>query len=67
MRILRRKEQTKRGCLYCTQMEKKMYGGRLSTFCPYDKCPYHELDGYKKYTDYLKDSYDPFKELLKED
>jgi hypothetical protein len=22
--------------------------------CPYDKCPYHQLDGFKTYTDYLK-------------
>lgn len=48
--------QKKRGCCYCTHMiwgSKKPYRPRQ---CPFDECPYHQLDGYKSYTQYLKDT-----------
>lgn len=39
------KEVKKRGCWYCTDFKRK---------CPHAECPYHELDGFKTYEEYLK-------------
>lgn len=55
MRELREKEMRKRGCRYCTQrvMKRNVYGLSAS-HCPHDECPYHELDKYDTYREYLK-------------
>ena len=41
------KEQRKRGCHYCAD---------FNHTCPHKVCPYHELDGYKTYDEYMKKS-----------
>lgn len=51
------KEKKKRGCVYC--MDALTTGNKQSTyyigrFCPYEECPYRELDKYDDYGDYIK-------------
>lgn len=53
MREVSIRERQKRGCLYCADCS---CGSGKHTKCPYDKCPYHELDGFKSYEAYLKKS-----------
>lgn len=48
-RITRQDEQKARGCRYCAHS--KDGGG---WWCPFDECPYHELDSYVKYQDFMK-------------
>lgn len=50
------RQVVKRGCEYCMDMGviRKMRGGTLIRGCPHQQCPYHELDKYKSYTEYLK-------------
>ena len=50
MRHLKPNEKRKRGCMFCADMVKD--GRRHS--CPYAECPYHELDGFDSYSQYLK-------------
>lgn len=42
----RTKQMKKRGCAYCTDF--------VNMACPHEECPYHELDGFKTYDEYLK-------------
>ena len=46
-RLIRQDEQKARGCHYCAHT-------RGGWWCPYEFCPYHELDNYVKYQDYMK-------------
>lgn len=39
-------EQKKRGCFYCADFQNRV--------CIHEACPYHELDGFKNYNEYLK-------------
>lgn len=50
MRNVRNAERVQRGCKWCEEWESR--GGR--NWCPYETCPYHELDKHKTYTDYLE-------------
>ncbi len=62
MRNLKEAELKKRGCIYCIDCKKgkgsrgreKIRTGLTHHVCIYDSCPYHELDKYKRYSDYLK-------------
>lgn len=49
-------EIVQRGCTYCHDMIPKEVKGRkyCETTCPYNKCPYHQLDDVKKYGEYMK-------------
>lgn len=48
-----------RGCTYCDDFE------RNDNKCPHRSCPYHELDGFKTYEEYMKKSKkDCFAKLL---
>ena len=42
------KEQRQRGCFYCLDF--------VDMACKHKECPYHELDGFKTYEEYLKKS-----------
>jgi hypothetical protein len=55
MRALTEKETKKRGCRYCTDrfMHRNAYGS-MQGHCPHEECPYHELDKYDTYKEYLK-------------
>ena len=55
MRKIHLDRKHKRGCAYCLDLipwEKKGNKVRLSK-CPYDECPYHELDNVKTYDEYV--------------
>lgn len=61
MRRIKKKENIKRGCSYCADMKSikikedgKSYM-KYENFCIHnDGCPYHELDPYDTYDDYLE-------------
>jgi hypothetical protein len=56
MRPLTDKGIRKRGCYYCADKE-RMYDDKKRSYvnlCPYDKCPYHELDDVKTYGEYIQ-------------
>ena len=55
MRRLLKNEQNKRGCKYCRYVVLVPYGKQHLRYCPAKVCPFHELDKYDAYTDYLKD------------
>jgi hypothetical protein len=47
----------KRGCIYCLDHIKRKAepdSTKKSLVCIHDECPYHELDPYKTYNQYLK-------------
>lgn len=57
MRALTPKAMTKRGCMYCLDHTKKRLepdSTKRSHVCIHDECPYHELDPYDTYAQYLK-------------
>lgn len=56
MRLLQNKERTQRGCIYCTESTPQDTDEKQirRKYCPHNKCPYHELDDVKSYTEYLK-------------
>lgn len=56
MRFIHNKERVQRGCTYCTDavIVSRKKGDYRNRKCPYDECPYHELDGFETYGDYLK-------------
>lgn len=54
MRVVRVAEMKKRGCIFCADHQSKKYRGRKQKVCIHNECPYHELDKYEKYRDYLK-------------
>lgn len=62
MRKLSRKEKKKRGCDYCMYMQKKKHYEKTEKsnyykkayLCMFEECPFHELDKYETYDEYLK-------------
>lgn len=48
MRRLSEDERRQRGCTFCED------SGHNGWMCPYEICPYTEMDGFTKYQDYLK-------------
>lgn len=62
--FLKENEYSKRGCEYCAdnaghghkifkyKSKRKSYLA-VTIKCPYDECPYHELDDFDSYADYL--------------
>lgn len=54
MRTIHIDRKKKRGCGYCLDFipcEKML--GRKKSKCPYDECPYHELDEVNTYDEYV--------------
>ena len=56
MRILPTQEEIKRGCDYCAHVNDYCahVNDTVKKVCPYDECPYHELDEFDTYSEYLK-------------
>ena len=54
MRTLPNYERKKRGCHYCKDGESKKHGMVWKVQCPYSECPYHVLDKYKTYDEFMK-------------
>ena len=53
MRMVPYFEKKQRGCMYCNHMEAKEFGKEIRTACPFDECPYHDLDKYKTYDEFM--------------
>ncbi len=51
MRYVSMKERQKRGCIEC--IHKRMRSKGIS--CPYDRCPYRELDKYDSFDDFVQE------------
>lgn len=56
MRRLHNGERKQRGCDFCADMVRGVMPGDVMRrkICPYDECPYHELDKYETYNQFLK-------------
>lgn len=64
MRTLEQKELKKRGCCYCTEYVTNMgWGSSKRNYCKHDVCPFHKLDNYETYKQYLKEN--PGADLMK--
>lgn len=56
MIIVSKEEYIKRGCAYCMDSEVDTHKHRLMPKCKHDTCPYHELDSYNTYDQYLENN-----------
>ena len=60
MRTMPFYEKKKRGCLYCNDaiMTRSENGSAYKVECPHEECPYHVLDKYASFKEFLasKDS-----------
>lgn len=54
MRKISSAERFKRGCTYCAYSELIEYYDQKLRGCPFEECPYRELDEFDTYEDYLK-------------
>lgn len=54
MRLLDAREMRKRGCSFCKLRVSKRRGFVVSSYCPHEKCPFNETDGFETYNQYLK-------------
>lgn len=52
MRKVHATERNKRGCRYCSDMV-IAGSGAIRTSCPHEQCPYHVLEKYETYEDYM--------------
>ena len=50
MRLISNEERIQRGCAWCADLQMK----NKRRMCPHYECPYHELDEFKNYGEYLK-------------
>lgn len=68
MRPLTPREINKRGCICCLDYRKqkrKKEDAKRTKMCIHSSCPYHELDPYETYDDFLKEhSGDDLKQVL---
>lgn len=64
MRIIPYAEKVQRGCTYCAFVDKAEEYGVIREACPYNECPYRELDGFATYNEYLKARYNDGRRLL---
>ena len=53
MRVVPSYEKKKRGCQYCKNSGRIRTGGGIRTGCPFDECPYHVLDKYDTYEQFM--------------
>lgn len=56
MGVLSLQTINQRGCKFCSDKKKKKIDGVFKSYCHYDSCPYHELDGFNSYEDYFINS-----------
>lgn len=56
VRVVTSAEKRKRGCVYCVDnvREENSRGINVGRYCPFEKCPYSELDKYKTYEQYIR-------------
>jgi hypothetical protein len=65
MQQITEKLRVEKGCSWCTDKVKKNLDGTTRNYCPYNECPYEELDEFEAYEDYFKSKGDPFEALRK--
>jgi len=55
MRKLNNDDKRKRGCEFCQNVIPGHYEGNVykSRRCPFEECPYHELDGSQSYEQFM--------------
>ena len=53
MRPMSLREKNKRGCAVCEDMEVHRVFDVVRTCCPHDQCPYHVLDKYDTYEEFM--------------
>lgn len=55
MRPINNAERKKRGCEYCHNMIPRHLEGKTwkPRRCPYEECPYHELDASQSYDQFM--------------
>lgn len=53
MRDVSLREKMKRGCQCCKDMVAIPRGMTSRTSCPFDECPYHVLDKYESYEEFM--------------
>ena len=56
VRLVSTPEKKQRGCVYCLDnvRDANTRGIHVGRYCPYEKCPYRELDKYKTYEQYIR-------------
>lgn len=52
-RIMPMYESRQRGCKYCLHVTKGRCKGNNQTACPFEECPFHVLDKYKTYEEFM--------------
>lgn len=54
MRLIKTTEKKKRGCESCKDKGLMYANGAVRSACPYEECPYHVLDKYDTYEEYME-------------
>lgn len=53
MRVVPYFEKKQRGCMFCFHVDTKKVGKETRTGCPFDECPYHVLDKFNTYDEFM--------------
>lgn len=73
MRVLAKKDIVQRGCRWCRDREiykttaerpEWVEKGKHMVICPFDECPYHEMDEYMSYAEYIEATNEEFARLI---
>lgn len=54
MRMIPLHDNKKRGCQYCMNKQSARFDGQLRSGCPFMECPYHVLDKYDSYEEFME-------------
>lgn len=54
MRVVPFYEKKQRGCQYCLHVQTVRHEGEFRTACPFTECPYHVLDKYDSYEEFME-------------
>lgn len=65
MRFLTFDEKEQRGCVYCLNIKASQVGYRTRNLCPYEECPYHVLDNYETYEDFIESDESKIEALMR--
>lgn len=53
MRVIESAEKKQRGCQYCQHKDNTKIFGDIRTSCPFAECPFHVLDKYETFEEFL--------------
>lgn len=65
MRQLTQQEMIQRGCWYCLDIKRVRTGRDTRTHCTHEECPYHVLDKYKTYDEYIESDNSKIEALMR--